>query len=112
MVGKEIDDHLVSYELQYKLPDSTTVMKLAQSSPVTMVPLSQISKCYQFASAVVMFGGMLRNSKYFKDASWNSIMQIAGNAADQENFSQKEFLSLVQQAKAIYGKKRKREKEE
>jgi len=112
MVGKEIDDHLVSYELQYKLPDSTTVMKLAQSSPVTMVPLSQVSKCYQFASAVVMFGGMLRNSKYFKDASWNSIMQIAGNAADQENFSQKEFLSLVQQAKAIYGKKRKRDKEE
>jgi Ca-activated chloride channel homolog len=111
MLGKEIDDHLVSYELQYKLPDSSRILKLTQSSPVTMVSLSGASKCYQFASAVVMFGGMLRNSKYFKEASWNSIMQIAGSAADQENFSQKEFLSLVQQAKAIYGKKRKRDKE-
>lgn len=103
---------MVSYELQYKLPDSSKILKLTEESPVTMVPLLQAPKCYQFASAVIMFGGMLRNSKYFKEATWNSIMQVAGNAVDQENFSQKEFLSIIQQAKAIYGKKRKRDKED
>ena len=112
LIGKEIDDHLVSYELQYKLPDSSKILKLTEESPVTMVPLSQAPKCYQFASAVVMFGGMLRSSKYFKEASWNSIMQLAGSAVDAENVSQKEFLTIVQQAKAIYGKKRKRDKED
>lgn len=112
LIGKEIDDHLVSYELQYKLPDSSKILKLTEASPVTMVPLLQAPKCYQFASAVVMFGGMLRNSKYFKETSWNSILQLAGSAVDPKNFSQKEFLTIVQQAKGIYGKKRKRDKED
>ena len=112
LLGKRIDDHLVSYELQYKLPDSTKIMKLAEAAPVTMVPLSESSKCYQFASAVIMMGGMLRNSKYFKEATWNSILQIAANAVDQQNFSQREFLTIVQQAKVVYGKKRKRDKSE
>ena len=113
LMGVEIGDSLVSFNLQYKLSDSSELKQLKQTPKIKLQSFNEIPKCQQFASAVIMFGSMLRKSKFVKDASWNSILQIATDAADMNNYSQKEFLSIVQQAKNIYGKKkRKKEKEE
>ena len=58
-----------------------------------------------------MFGSMLRKSKFVKDISWNDLLRIASLNADLSDYSQAEFLRLVQQAKTVYGKKRKKGKE-
>jgi Ca-activated chloride channel family protein len=112
LLGIEIDDSLVSFNLQYKLPDSTDLLQLTETPKIRLTAFNNIPKYYQFASSVIMFGGMLRRSKFVKDVSWNFILQTATNAVDESSYSQKEFLSIIQQAKNVYGKKRKREKDE
>lgn len=113
LMGLEIDDSLVSFNLQYKVADSSKLCQLTQTPKLKLQAFDNISKYQQFASAVIMFGSMLRKSKFVKEASWNTIMQIANNAVDMDNYSQKEFLTILQQAKNVYGKKSKRrEKEE
>ena len=101
----------VSLSLRYKLPQTNKVLEEKTEPELVFTPFNKLPKCYQFASAVVMFGSMLRKSKFTKDASWNNVLQIATNSADLDNYSQKEFLSIVPQAKAIYSKKRKKQKD-
>lgn len=112
LLGVEIDDSLVSFNLQYKLPDSTAMLQLIETPKIRLASFNSIPKYYQFASAVIMFGGMLRKSKFVKDVSWNYLIDTATNAIDAENYSQKEFLSMVQRAKNVYSKKRKKGKED
>lgn len=112
LLGREIDDSLVSFNLQYKLPDSTDMLQLTETPKIQLTSFNNIPKYYQFASAVIMFGGMLRKSKFVKDVSWNYLIETATHAIDTENYSQKEFLSMVQRAKNVYSKKRKKGKED
>lgn len=101
----------VSFNLRYKLPSDTIHVHHYSDTPeIAFTPFAQLPKCHQFATAVIMFGSLLRKTKFMKDVSWSNIQQIATNAADITNYSQKEFLELVQQAKTIYskGKKKKR----
>jgi Ca-activated chloride channel family protein len=112
LLGIEIDDSLVSFNLQYKMPDSTNMLELTETPKLRLASFNTIPKYYQFASSVIMFGGMLRKSKFVKDVSWNFLIETATNAVDADNYSQKEFLSIVQNAKNIYSKKRRKEKNE
>jgi Ca-activated chloride channel family protein len=63
---------------------------------------------YQFAAAVTQFGLLLRESRFVKDGSWNDVLDLAIPSADVTIPSQMEFIGMVQQAKNIYGKKRKK----
>ena len=109
LLGIKIDDSLVAFHLHYQLPDSTESLKLTETPELRLQPFNEIPKYYRFASSVIMFGGMLRKSKFVKDVSWNFILETATNALDPYSYSQKEFLSLVQQAKNLYGKRRKKD---
>jgi Ca-activated chloride channel family protein len=75
------------------------------------IPFDKAPKCYQFVGSVIMFGAVLKKSKFVKDISWNEIMQIASSSADPSNYSQSEFLTLIQKAKVIYSRKRKKDRE-
>ncbi|MDQ3847251.1 MAG: DUF3520 domain-containing protein, partial [Bacteroidota bacterium] len=90
--------------------DSTGQCRLKENAELTFVPFDQLNRCYRFATSVVAFGLLLRNSKFIKDYSWNEVAALAAASADKEHPSQTEFLTLVQQAKNIY-KKKKRAKE-
>jgi Ca-activated chloride channel family protein len=103
---------LIDFSLQYKIPQQSRLDHVVVSPEVSFIPFAEIPRCHQFATAVILFGSLLRKSKFVKDAPWNQILQIAANSVDQENFSQKEFISIVQQAKLIYTKKRKKIKED
>jgi Ca-activated chloride channel family protein len=81
------------------------------SPELEYTPFAEIDKCYQFASSIIMFGGLLRNSKFIKEASWNDVLLLASQSADQSNYSQKEFLTLLTKAKNLYGKKKKKKAE-
>ncbi|MES2880623.1 MAG: von Willebrand factor type A domain-containing protein, partial [Bacteroidota bacterium] len=102
----------VAFTLQYKQPGSATVEKLSVLPVLKYLPFTKTPKASQFASAIIMFGSALRKSRYFKEPNWNQILQIATASVDKEIFSQKEFLSILQEAKTIYGKKRKKKDEE
>lgn len=109
---REIDDSLVTFSLQFKQPESDSVQQLILKPKVILQPFNDIPKYHQFATAVIMFGAILRSSKYVNEVSWNTIQQIAATAVDEDSFSQKEFLTILHQAKNIYSKKRKKSKGE
>lgn len=97
------------FNLHYKLPgDTAEAFHLLETPEVRFTPFDSLSKCYRFASTVVMFGSLLQKSKFVKEASWNEVLQMANKSADMNSYSQKEFISLVQNAKIIYSKKRRK----
>jgi Ca-activated chloride channel family protein len=101
----------VSFQLKYRLPNTNQEYLLTDMPEFRYIAFEKAPKYYQFATAVTMFGSLLRKSKFVKDVSWNEILQIATVSADPTNFSQSEFINLVLQAKNVYGKKRKKDKE-
>jgi Ca-activated chloride channel family protein len=102
---------LVSFNLKYRLPSDTAhVLHLKEMPKIDFTAFKSLPKCHQFASAVIMFGSLLRKSKFIKDVWWSDVFEIANESAAPDSYSQKEFVSLVQKAKAIYGKKPKRGK--
>jgi Ca-activated chloride channel family protein len=72
------------------------------------VPFGQLDKSYRFASAVILFGSLLHESRFIKDDNWNDVLSIANASFNPEDASQKEFPILVEKAKAIYGTKKKK----
>jgi Ca-activated chloride channel family protein len=98
----------VSFSLQYKLPNDVSQYTLIEEPKINYKPLAQQEKFYQFAASVIHFGSLLRESRFVKENAWNNVLEMASNGADKTNPSQAEFLLLVEQAKSLYSKKRKR----
>jgi Ca-activated chloride channel family protein len=97
--------------LQYKLPNETKLHDFREKPKLEYKPLLQQEKFYGFACAVIHFGSLLRDSKFTKENSWNDVVELAQAYADPKIASQNEFIALVQQAKSLYGKKRKKKEQ-
>lgn len=96
------------FSLKYKLPKQNKVLEEVINPALEFMPLLKTEKFYQFATSVIMFGSLLRESRFTKDISWNDVAALATASANMDHPSQKEFLSLIQQAKTIYTKKKKK----
>ncbi|MDB5195631.1 MAG: hypothetical protein JWP88_1, partial [Flaviaesturariibacter sp.] len=99
---------LANLVLQYKLPKQASLNSEMVNPESQLTPFAQLDKSYQFASAVILFGALLHESKFCKEKSWNDVLSIATKSFNPEDASQKEFLLLVEKAKAIYGTKKKK----
>lgn len=100
-----------TFTLKYKLPQSGKAEELRQSPSLAFQPLPEVNADYRFATAVILFGSLLRQSKFVKEATWNDAIALADTAVNKANPLQAEFLQLLQQAKTLYSKK-KRKKED
>ena len=65
-------------------------------------PLYKSDSCLRFATSVVMFGTLLKQSKFTKDVSWEEVQQLALASADKKNLLQMEFVQLVEKARKLY----------
>lgn len=100
---------LANVTLNYKHPDDSSRSTATHICPVTFTEFKNIDKTYQFASSVIMFASLLKKSKYFKNVSWNDTITLANESYNQNDPLQKEFINVVEKAKKIYAKeKRKR----
>jgi Ca-activated chloride channel family protein len=59
---------------------------------------------------VVLFGDLLKKSTYTQKATWDELESIARFSYDQNDVSQSEFLVLIDKAKKIYHKEKKKKK--
>ncbi|MBA2330756.1 MAG: von Willebrand factor type A domain-containing protein [Flavisolibacter sp.] len=98
----------VVLHIQFKLPNGNQRFETIESPVMVFSPLLKLPATYQFATAVIMFGSILRESKFLNDKPWNQLVSLATHSADMENPSQKEFVQLVEQAKIIYTAKKKK----
>lgn len=101
--------HLI---VNYRDSDDKMQDSISYNCPGNYVPFDQLNKPLQFATAVTMYGLKLRESRFFPDASWDSIKEIATSALSPDTYLESEFIELVEKSNKIYTEKRKRRKKE
>jgi Ca-activated chloride channel homolog len=100
---------LANILVQYQLPNSAERKEYGHTAFFQFIPFEYIERCYHFSAAVAMFGSLLRSSQFTKQTSWNDIIGLAeSSAVYNDNLLQKEFLTLLHQARALYTKYKKK----
>jgi Ca-activated chloride channel family protein len=99
---------LAEIKLQYQYPNNPKQHLFKYTSHFNYTPFTELDKSYHFSAAVAMFGSFLRNSPFVKEVGWNEIITLAQNSCGANDLLQKEFISLVQQAKTLYSKVKKK----
>jgi Ca-activated chloride channel family protein len=97
-------------KLRYKYPNDTTRRQFSYNSAYNYQPFDSLGKHYRFSAAVAMFGSLLRNSAFTRTVDWNNLLLQATASADMNDLLQKEFVTLVTQAKELYAKNKKKKK--
>lgn len=93
---------LMTLKFRYKEPDGDESKLLTEVVKTTDKTLSATSDNFRFAASVAAFGMLLRGSRYSGDADYDMVYDMASKARGRdENGYRKEFLQLVQRAKAI-----------
>jgi Ca-activated chloride channel homolog len=103
-------ENFAKIKLHYKSHNDTTSRTFKYQSPFDFKDFSSIDKNHQFSTAVAMFGSLLRVSSFTKHVDWDDITLLATSAANSNDLVQKEFLAMVEQAKVLYSKGKKKKK--
>lgn len=91
---------LLTVKLRYKAPDGDVSKKI--ELPLMDLKNDNVSSDYRFASAVAMFGQLLRDSEYKGNASYDKVISLAkqGLENDEKGY-RREFIRLVESAKGL-----------
>lgn len=100
--------NLASIKIHYTLPNQGIASEYLSSAPLSFSDFNAINRTYKFLSSVIMFGSLLRNSELLKNIDWNNVLALALDSSDPADASQKEFIGLVQAAKSLYSKQKKK----
>jgi Ca-activated chloride channel family protein len=96
-------------KLQFRHPNAPAQCQFNYTSYFNFVPFNELGNSYRFSTAVAMFGTLLRVSPFSKNIGWNDIINIAADgSAGSNDLLQKEFVTIVQQAKLLYSKAKKK----
>lgn len=99
---------LAKITVNYKNPNDTSRRTTSYNCLANFTEFNELEKCYQFASSVVMFGSLLKKSRYVKMISWNDTIIMANACYDEKDSLQKEFIEILEKARKIYAKERRR----
>jgi Ca-activated chloride channel family protein len=102
--------NIANIKLQYRLPNDTTKRQFLSSVPMSFTDFNSIDRSFRFSTSVIMFGSLLHMSTSAKNMSWNDVILMASDASDDNDPLQKEYVSLLKQAKILYSKHKKRKK--
>ncbi|MGZ8510864.1 MAG: YfbK domain-containing protein [Chitinophagaceae bacterium] len=106
------NEKFAQIKLHYKNPGNKGNQIFTHPGAFNFHDFSTIDKSYRFSAAVAMFGSMLRASAFTKDVNWNDLLQLVTASANTNDLLQKEFISLVEQAKVLYSKGKKKKKKQ
>ena len=73
---------LLTVKLRYKAPDGNTSKKIEQ--PLIDDKKEKVSSDFRFASAVAMFGQLLRDSDFKGDATYDKVISLAKTSLDND----------------------------
>lgn len=102
--------NFANMNIEYKTPGDPLPKSMDFTGEFDYKLFNKADSCYRFSAAVIMFGSLLRKSPFIKNINWNDILNLATQSADTNDLSQQEFVTLVQQAKDLYSKQKKRKK--
>lgn len=99
---------LARFILEYRPSGDTAVVRREWAGCCTYQTAGRLPQVDRFAAGVVMFGSLLRGSQYTRHMKWDDVVAYAEKNTDTDDPSQRAFLSLVQQARAIYTKQKRK----
>lgn len=93
-------NELLTVKLRYKAPDGDTSKKM--ELPFVDNKSNNVSSDFRFASAVAMFGQLLRDSDFKGNASYDKVIHLAKQGLNNdERGYRREFIRLVEAAKGV-----------
>jgi Ca-activated chloride channel family protein len=99
---------LANVTVNYKIPGDSFPRNSYFRCPFISSNFSYLPSPIRFAGYVTIFGEMLRRSKFTRHMSWNDLIEESQKAADPNNNMEKEFVTLVQTARKIYRKEKRK----
>ncbi len=97
---------IANAELSYEFPNKSESFLDKYEVIQNFESLDIINSDYRFAVAVIAFGEMLKQSKYYKDYTWGELEKLISKSVDPNNLIQKEFINLFNKARKIYPSRR------
>jgi Ca-activated chloride channel homolog len=97
--------------LHYQQPSADSASRESYLVPYHYTHFVNLPRSYRFATSVALFGSLLKKSHFTEKSSWEDLTKMATESYDVNDASQKEFLGLVEKAKKIYHKNRKKKTE-
>lgn len=97
-------------ELSYKLPHDSVVNKSSFAVSPLYTEFAKLGAQYRLATALIMFGSILRSSPCTKNMTFNDVLTIAQQAIDKDESLHTEFIQMIGKAKKIYTVRKKRKK--
>lgn len=96
------DDWVADAELNYQLPNTEKKLKETYFCPQNYSPLTETDSCYRFATGVVWFGLLLKQSANLPKPSWDEFLKFLPTCINPADYWQAEMLQLANKAKLIY----------
>ncbi len=97
-----VDSVIGKFSLKYKLPGTGEEFIFQKQLTDQFTDFKILNKQYQFASAVIMFAGLLKQTDYWSDYTWDDVISLTKKSINKNDYLQAEFLKLTQKAKKIY----------
>ncbi|OHD10881.1 MAG: hypothetical protein A2Y41_09865 [Spirochaetes bacterium GWB1_36_13] len=92
-------DELLTIKFRYKKPDGDTSILMTQSIKESDISKTNVSENFQFVSAVIEFGLLLRDSEFKGTSSFEDVIKLAKASKGQDNEGYRaEFIQLVEKA--------------
>jgi Ca-activated chloride channel homolog len=96
--------------MHYQLPEENTSRQEEFDLPYSFKPFNDLPNYYRFAASVALFGGLLKKSAYTGKSTWDDLSLIAKASYDPNDVSQTEYIGLIDKAKKLYHKEKKKKK--
>jgi Ca-activated chloride channel family protein len=102
--------NLANINVRYELPNDTLHRFTTYQCPYTVIPFTGLPATYRFAASVAMFAALVKDSKYARTYGWTEVIKLATESADPQDVIQQEFIEIIEKAKKVYGREKKRKK--
>lgn len=100
--------NIACIKVNYRLPGDSSLLCEEYTCSNNYKDFKYLDNELKFATSLTMFGLLLKGSKYASHASWSDAEKIAKESKNADDYLQNEYLTIVENAKKIYGKKGKK----
>jgi Ca-activated chloride channel family protein len=106
--NQNVNSLFATTKIHYKLPQKKESLYSNFNSFYNFEPFQTVSKEIKFATAVALFGSILKQSAFTQNAKWEELLKMTEESVDVNNISQKNFLDLVIKAQKLYAPPKKK----
>jgi Ca-activated chloride channel family protein len=104
------DNSFAKLWMHYQIPENNINKLEEYDLPYSFRPFNDLPNYYRFSASVALFGGLLKKSTFTEKATWDELALLAKTSYDPNDVSQTEYLQLIDKAKKIYHKEKKKKK--